>query len=101
MCLSGHVFTVTVRLMLSALLSFVLAAAMCKAAVNAAYEMTLTEGLKLERTLFHATYATVRGACVLLLGLVELCIGVRAHCFFVSRGLEVVHAAGRRKKHTH
>ena len=33
-------------------------AAMCKEAVNAAYEMTLQEGLRFERRLFHSTFAT-------------------------------------------
>ena len=31
---------------------------MCKDAVNAAYETTLTEGVKVERRLFHSTFAT-------------------------------------------
>lgn len=34
------------------------AVAMCKEAVNAAYEMTLQEGLHFERRLFHSTFAT-------------------------------------------
>lgn len=33
--------------------------AMCKEAVNAAYELSLQEGLRLERRLFHSTFATV------------------------------------------
>jgi enoyl-CoA hydratase/carnithine racemase len=41
--------------------------AMCKEAVNAAFEMTLAEGVHFERRLFHSTFATVRPqrvACV-------------------------------------
>ena len=34
------------------------AVAMCKEAVNAAYEMSLAEGVRFERRLFHATFAT-------------------------------------------
>lgn len=34
--------------------------AMCKEAVNAAEELSLAEGLRLERRLFHSTFATVR-----------------------------------------
>lgn len=33
--------------------------AMCKEAVNAAYELSLAEGLRLERRLFHSCFATV------------------------------------------
>ena len=32
--------------------------AMAKEAVNAAYEMTLAEGVRFERRLFHSTFAT-------------------------------------------
>nr|KAF6455783.1 enoyl-CoA hydratase, short chain 1 [Rousettus aegyptiacus] len=35
--------------------------AMAKEAVNAAFEMTLTEGNKLERKIFYSTFATVSG----------------------------------------
>ena len=35
-----------------------LAVRMCKEAVNAAEEMTLTEGLRFERRLFHTLFAT-------------------------------------------
>uniref|UniRef100_A0A8C2LES3 Enoyl-CoA hydratase, mitochondrial n=1 Tax=Cricetulus griseus TaxID=10029 RepID=A0A8C2LES3_CRIGR len=35
--------------------------AMAKESVNAAFEMTLTEGNKLEKKLFYSTFATVRG----------------------------------------
>lgn len=31
---------------------------MCKEAVNASYELTLAEGVRFERRLFHATFAT-------------------------------------------
>lgn len=31
---------------------------MCKEAVNEAYETTLREGLRYERRMFHATFAT-------------------------------------------
>jgi enoyl-CoA hydratase len=34
------------------------AVAMCKEAVNAAYEMSLAEGVRFERRLFHTTFAT-------------------------------------------
>ncbi|XP_065579153.1 enoyl-CoA hydratase, mitochondrial-like isoform X3 [Artemia franciscana] len=34
--------------------------AMCKEAVNNAYEMSLTEGLHFEKRLFHTTFATVK-----------------------------------------
>ena len=33
--------------------------AMCKEAVNASYEMSLAEGVRFERRLFHTTFATV------------------------------------------
>ena len=36
-----------------------LVVAMCKEAVNQAYESTLTEGLHFEKRLFHTTFATV------------------------------------------
>ena len=32
--------------------------AICKEAVNAAYEMTLAEGVRFERRMFHATFGT-------------------------------------------
>ena len=34
------------------------AVAMCKEAVNSAFELTLAEGVRFERRLFHATFAT-------------------------------------------
>lgn len=34
--------------------------AMAKEATNAAYELTLAEGVRFERRLFHSTFATVR-----------------------------------------
>lgn len=36
--------------------------AMAKESVNAAYEMTLAEGVRFERRLFHSTFSTVRCA---------------------------------------
>ena len=49
-----------------------------KEAVNATYEMTLTEGLRLERRLFHSTFATVRlNNCYLskMEALLHFCLG--------------------------
>lgn len=56
---------------------------LAKRAVNAAYETTLHEGLKVERSIFHATFGTVN-ICVLNIQLSTLLI-VALKCFVHRR----------------